>query len=284
MQVITSIAEAKALCRYLKKDGTLGFVPTMGFLHEGHLSLVDASVRENDSTIVSIFVNPSQFGRGEDLNTYPRDLDRDLALIKEHGAKYVFYPKAQEIYPPDYKTWITVENLSDILCGKSRPTHFRGVTTIVLKLLNIVLPDTMYMGLKDYQQLVILQKMLLDLNMDARIIPCPIIREADGLAMSSRNSYLSEAERSRALCLSQALKLAQELFSRGERQSSALVAAAEAKIELAGGQIDYIECIDPISLKPVDAAKKDTRMLMAVYIGRTRLIDNCALGITNQLK
>jgi len=278
MQVITSIAEMKSLSRALKHTGSLGFVPTMGYLHEGHLSLVDQSVSANSNTVVSIFVNPAQFGRNEDLSTYPRDLDRDLKLLEARGTGYVFYPDVSEVYTPEHLSWVDVEELSSLLCGKSRPGHFRGVATIVLKLINIIQPDYMYMGIKDFQQVVVLERMLLDLNLDTRITRCPIVREADGLAMSSRNSYLNPSERIAALCLSQSLYVARHSFSQGERDCEVLTAIASQIILSAGGKIDYVQCVDPATLKTVKTADAQTRMVMAVYIGRTRLIDNGALG------
>jgi len=278
MRVINSITEMKAVCQSLKREGSLGFVPTMGYLHEGHLSLVDQSVSANRHTVVSIFVNPAQFGRNEDLSTYPRDLDRDLELLQSRGTDYVFYPDAAEIYPSEHQTWVEVEKLSVPLCGKSRPGHFRGVATIVLKLVNIVQPDYMYMGSKDFQQVVVLERMLADLNLDTVITRCPIIRETDGLAMSSRNSYLDADERIRARCLSQALITARHSFALGERGTAVLIAEASRLIETAGANIDYVECVDPKLLTPVETAEADTRMVMAVFIGRTRLIDNGALG------
>ena len=278
MRLISSIAEMKALSRSLKTEGGLGFVPTMGFLHEGHLSLVDQSVKYNPNTIVSIFVNPAQFGKNEDLATYPRDLERDLALLESRGAKYVFHPDASEVYPADHKTWVEVDEFSSRLCGKSRPGHFRGVATIVLKLVNIVQPDFMYMGIKDFQQTVVLERMLLDLNLDTQIVRCPIVREADGLAMSSRNSYLDADERIMARCLSQALEAARSRFAGGERDCGKLIDAASQVIEASSAQIDYLECVDPLTLNPAVIATNDTRMVMAVFIGRTRLIDNAPLG------
>lgn len=278
MRVISSIAEMKAVCRPLKTEGSLGFVPTMGYLHEGHLSLVDQSVKANPHTVVSIFVNPAQFGKHEDLASYPRDPERDLALLEARGVGYVFFPEASEVYPAAHKTWVEVEGLSELLCGKSRPGHFRGVATVVLKLVNIVQPDFMYMGIKDFQQVAVLERMLADLNLDTNIVRCPIVREADGLAMSSRNSYLDADERTRALCLARALEAARHSFSQGERSSVALIETAAGVLEASRGQIDYIECVDPQSLTAVETAKADTRMVMAVFIGRTRLIDNCPLG------
>lgn len=278
MQLIESIPAMKEISHRLQSAGSLGFVPTMGYLHEGHLSLVDASVKENPHTVASIFVNPAQFGKNEDLSTYPRDLERDLKHLQARGVDYVFYPQASDIYPEDYGTWVDVDKLGDLHCGKSRPGHFRGVCTIVLKLVNIIMPGFMYMGAKDFQQLVILQKMLQDMNLDTKIVPCPIVREDDGLAMSSRNTYLDADERKRALCLSQALAHSQQLFKDGVRDSRQLIKAAAEIINKAGGQIDYIECVHPQSLLPVEVAEADTRMLMAVYIGRTRLIDNAPMA------
>ena len=278
MQLIESIPAMKEISRRLQSSGSLGFVPTMGYLHEGHLSLVDASVKENPHTVASIFVNPAQFGKNEDLSTYPRDLERDLKHLQSRGVDYVFYPQASDIYPEDYGTWVDVDKLGDLHCGKSRPGHFRGVCTIVLKLVNIIMPGFMYMGAKDFQQLVILQKMLQDLNLDTQIVPCPIVREDDGLAMSSRNTYLDADERKRAQCLSQALAHSRQLFMDGMRDSRQLIKAAAEIINNAGGQIDYIECVHPQSLLPVELAEADTRMLMAVYIGRTRLIDNAPMA------
>ena len=277
MQIIQDISSTKSLCRSLKQEGTLGFVPTMGYLHEGHLSLVKQSVKENPNTIVSIFVNPSQFGQNEDLDTYPRDLERDVALLKECGVEYVFNPNAQTIYPSGFDTWVVPEKLASVLCGKSRPGHFRGVATVVLKLLNITNPDHMYMGIKDYQQLRILKQMASDLHLDCDIVACPIVREADGLAMSSRNSYLNPDERKRALSLYHGLLKARELYEQGERDCGQIIKTIKSIIRESGGRIDYIECVDPLTLQSISEAKDDTRMMLAVYFGKTRLIDNMAL-------
>lgn len=277
MQIIQDISLTKSLCRSLKQEGTLGFVPTMGYLHEGHLSLVKQSVKENPNTIVSIFVNPSQFGQNEDLDTYPRDLERDVALLKECGVEYVFNPNAQTIYPSGFDTWVVPEKLASVLCGKSRPGHFRGVATVVLKLLNITNPDHMYMGIKDYQQLRILKQMASDLHLDCDIVACPIVREADGLAMSSRNSYLNPDERKRALSLYHGLLKARELYEQGERDCGQIIETIKSIIQESGGRIDYIECVDPLTLQSISEAKDDTRMMLAVYFGKTRLIDNMAL-------
>ena len=277
MQIIQDISLTKSLCRSLKQEGALGFVPTMGYLHEGHLSLVKQSVKENPNTIVSIFVNPSQFGQNEDLATYPRDLERDVALLKECGVEYIFNPSAQAIYPDGFDTWVVPDKLAGVLCGKSRPGHFRGVATVVLKLLNITNPDHMYMGIKDYQQLRILKQMIIDLHLDCDIVACPIVREADGLAMSSRNSYLNPDERKRALSLYQGLLRARELYAQGERDCGLIINTIKENIQDSGGRIDYIECVDPLSLQSVSDADDDTRMMLAVYFGKTRLIDNMAL-------
>lgn len=278
MRVISSIAEMKSASRALRAEGSLGFVPTMGFLHEGHLSLVDQSVKANPNTVVSIYVNPAQFGKNEDLATYPRNLDRDLEFLKSRGVTCVFVPESKDVYPASHKTWVEVESLSESLCGRSRPGHFKGVATVVLKLVNIVNPDLMYMGIKDFQQVVVLERMLADLNLDTYIERCEIVREADGLAMSSRNSYLDLDERIRARCLSVALHEAKRSFFTGERNCGVLVDIATRIIEASGGQIDYVQCVDPHSLLEQKDANPDTRMVMAVYIGRTRLIDNSALG------
>jgi len=277
MQIIQDIALTKSLCRSLKQEGSLGFVPTMGYLHEGHLSLVKQSVKENPNTIVTVFVNPSQFGQNEDLATYPRDLERDVALLQECGVEYIFNPSTQAIYPNGFDTWVVPDKLADVLCGKSRPGHFRGVATIVLKLLNIVSPDHMYMGLKDFQQQRILKQMIIDLNLDCDIVACPIVREADGLAMSSRNSYLNPQQREKSLSLYQGLLKARELFAQGERDCGLIINTIKENIENSGGVIDYIECVDPLSLQSVQEAEADTRMMLAVYFGKTRLIDNMAL-------
>lgn len=277
MQIIQDISLTKSLCRSLKQEGTLGFVPTMGYLHGGHLSLVKQSVKENPNTIVSIFVNPSQFGQNEDLDTYPRDLERDVALLKECGVEYVFNPNAQTIYPSGFDTWVVPEKLASVLCGKSRPGHFRGVATVVLKLLNITNPDHMYMGIKDYQQLRILKQMARDLHLDCDIVACPIVREADGLAMSSRNSYLNPDERKRALSLYHGLLKARDLYGQGERDCGQIIKTIKSIIQESGGRIDYIECVDPLTLQSISEAKDDTRMMLAVYFGKTRLIDNMAL-------
>lgn len=277
MQLVHTIAEMRVVRRELPTDKSIGFVPTMGYLHEGHLSLVKASNDNCDITIVSIYVNPSQFGPNEDLSSYPRDLERDLHLLSQYGVDYVFFPTNEQIYPPNYKTWVEVEGLSGILCGASRPGHFRGVATIVLKLVNIVKPDHIFMGSKDFQQVKVLQTMLRDLNLESRIVACPIVREADGLAMSSRNSYLDPAQRQRALCLSQAIKLVQQATASGERDATKLQQIAEEHCSQYG-QVDYIQIVDSENLQPLKQVDSSSRIIMAVFIDRVRLIDNAALG------
>ncbi|MFA5483715.1 MAG: pantoate--beta-alanine ligase, partial [Candidatus Cloacimonadaceae bacterium] len=275
MQVIKSLTQMLALRH--PQEARIGFVPTMGFLHEGHLSLVAESTKNCDITIVSIFVNPAQFGPNEDLESYPRDLDRDLALLEQNGVDYVFFPDPDMMYPKPYHTWVEVSDLSGILCGASRPGHFRGVCTVVLKLVNIVKPHFMYMGEKDFQQLTILTIMHRDLNLSTRIIGCPIIRESDGLAKSSRNVYLNSADRKIAVCLSQALFKARSAVAAGFRDAAALIATAKADITASGAKVDYVEIVSATDLSKADIIDEQSRMLIAVYVGKTRLIDNLQL-------
>lgn len=277
MKICKTIKEMQAEVSKRDRNKTLGFAPTMGALHEGHLSLVRLSKSNCDLSAVSIYVNPSQFGPQEDFGRYPRNLERDLALLADNGADYVFLPDNEQMYPAGYKTWVEVEGLSSILCGNSRPGHFRGVATIVLKLVQIVKPDLMFMGMKDFQQVVVLETMLRDLNSDTQIFRCPIVRESDGLAMSSRNMYLSPEERAKALCLSQTLDMARQMVASETKRAEEVILAAEDKINAAGGRIDYISLVNGSTLQPQDTIDQDTRMLLAVYIGNTRLIDNCSL-------
>ncbi|HQF67606.1 MAG TPA: pantoate--beta-alanine ligase [Candidatus Cloacimonadota bacterium] len=277
MKICKTIKEMQTEVSRRDRNKTLGFVPTMGALHEGHLSLVRLSKSNCDLSAVSIYVNPSQFGPQEDFGRYPRNLERDLALLADNGADYVFLPDNEQMYPAGYKTWVEVEGLSSILCGNSRPGHFRGVSTIVLKLVQIVKPDLMFMGMKDFQQVVVLETMLRDLNSDTRIFRCPIVRECDGLAMSSRNMYLSPEERVKALCLSQTLDMGRQMVAAGTKRAEEVILAAKDKIKTAGGRIDYISLVNGSTLQPQDTIDQDTRMLLAVYIGNTRLIDNGSL-------
>ncbi|MDO9577157.1 MAG: pantoate--beta-alanine ligase [Candidatus Cloacimonadales bacterium] len=270
--LIHSVKEMQTICRNLSQ--TIGFVPTMGYLHEGHLSLVKAAKDKAEIVIVSIYVNPTQFSPNEDLSSYPRDPDRDIQLLSELDVDYIFFPSNEEMYPAGFKTWVAVEEITQILCGKSRSTHFKGVTTIVAKLMNIIDPDFMLLGEKDFQQLKVLQQMGKDLNFSTEIIGCPLIREKDGLAMSSRNKYLSPQERKDALCLHNSLLLAQKLFSEGMTASSKIIAAMRDLIVQNKGRIDYIEVIDTDSLESLDELRSGCRIVLAVYIGKTRLIDN----------
>ena len=275
--VINSVLEIQCLTR--KADTILGFVPTMGYLHKGHLSLVKMAKKQCDIVIVSIFVNPTQFTPNEDLDNYPQDFDRDLKLLAELGVDYVFFPHTTEMYPAGYSTWVTVEGVSEVLCGKSRPAHFKGVSTIVCKLVNIVNPNYMYMGEKDFQQIAVLKRMLLDLNLETVIVPCPIIREDDGLAMSSRNKYLDTQQRQDALCLYNSIQNSRTRYQQGCRKADALLPEIEQIINENNGKIDYIEFRTADNLKPVDQLDKNTRLFLAVQIGNTRLIDNAFIAI-----
>jgi len=277
MQIIESILQMQEIGNKWDKGKKIGFVPTMGYFHQGHLSLVAEANRQCDTTVVSIFVNPSQFGPNEDFTSYPRDLQRDLELLNKYRVDYVFHPSPQQIYPEPYRTWVNVEGLSSILCGASRPGHFRGVATIILKLTNLIKPNLMFMGEKDFQQVTVLKTMLKDLNCNTRIVSCPIVREDDGLAMSSRNIYLNPEQRKQALCLYQTIKESQTLYKQGLKDVSLLKNRAKEIIESSGGKIDYISFVDSNSLQEVTVADEDTRIMLAVYIGKTRLIDNALL-------
>lgn len=259
---------------------TVGLVPTMGFLHEGHLSLIREAKAENDVVVVSDFVNPTQFGPNEDFESYPRNIERDTELALSAGADVIFYPSVSEMYPPESSTYVEVEgNITRVLCGASRPTHFRGVTTVVNKLFNIVEPDKAYFGQKDAQQVAVLTKMVKDLHMDIELIICPIVREPDGLAMSSRNTYLSAEERKQAIILNQALKKAKNAFANGEKDVVKLTEIITDKInEMPLAVIDYVSILDFPSLKPIITIEKDALGAVAVKFGKTRLIDNEILG------
>jgi len=277
MLVIDSVREMQQLGRSLRYGGhIIGFVPTMGYLHEGHLSLIRAAREECDKVVVSIFVNPAQFAPGEDFSNYPRDLERDKKLTADEGVDVVFAPTARGMYPLGFNTFVETEGeLSSGLCASSRPGHFRGVTTVVSKLFNIVGADIAYLGQKDAQQAAVIKRMVKDLNMPVNIKVMPTVREGDGLAMSSRNSYLSPEERMQAVLVSRALLRAGELVSLGVRDSGSLVSEIE-KILRTGKdiRIDYICVADPETLEPVSAVEKEALILVAAYVGRTRLIDN----------
>ena len=277
MKLVHSISEMQKIRSELGSELRVGFVPTMGYLHEGHLSLVAEANRQSDITIVSIYVNPAQFGPNEDFAAYPRDLDHDLELLSRYKVDYVFFPVSEEMYPEGFKTRVEVQELSDILCGASRPGHFSGVATVVLKLVNIVRPNLMFMGSKDFQQVTVLKTMLRDLNLDTQIVACPIVREADGLALSSRNIYLDAVQRQQALCLSQALTLIRKLYLQGSRDTAEMISAAKKLIERSGGKVDYLTIVDANSLETQATADDSSHIVMAVYIGRTRLIDNSSI-------
>ena len=277
MTVATKISEVRQQVKDWKRNGlTVGLVPTMGYLHEGHASLVKTSVEHCDNTVVSVFLNPTQFAPNEDLESYPRDFDNDKKLCEEMGADLVFHPEVSEMYDEDSSTF--VEILSDMpkqLCGKTRPIHFRGVCTVVSKLFNIVTPDRAFFGEKDAQQLAIIRKMVKDMSYGIEIIGCPIVRESDGLAKSSRNTYLSDEERKAALCLSKAVNLGKELIANGEKNAETVISKMKELINAEPlAKIDYVEAVDGVTMNPVKEIKENTLVAMAVYIGKTRLIDN----------
>lgn len=276
MQVVKSIQEVKNSVRSWKKEGmSVGFVPTMGYLHEGHGSLIERARSENDKVVVSIFVNPMQFGPSEDLASYPRDLAKDSAYCESLGADLIFNPEPEEMYTDSFCSYVDMSVLTEELCGLSRPVHFRGVCTVLTKLFNIVQPDRAYFGQKDAQQLAIVKHMVEDLNMDLEIVGCPIIREEDGLAKSSRNTYLSAEERKAALILSKTIALGQKMVAEGETDAVKLVGAMKASIETEPmARIDYVKAVDGLTMQQVTEVKAPLLVAMAVYIGKTRLIDN----------
>ena len=277
MIIAETVKEVREQVKEWKRQGlTVGLVPTMGFLHEGHASLVDRAVSLCDKVVASDFVNPTQFGPNEDLETYPRDFEHDCKLLEDHGCDMVFYPAVSEMYAPDAATYVEILNdMPKQLCGKSRPIHFRGVCTVVSKLFNIVTPDKAFFGQKDAQQLSIIRKMVRDMSYDIEVVGCPIIREADGLAKSSRNTYLNPEERQAALILSQAVALGQQMAEDGEKDTNAIVNAMKEKIATEPmAVIDYVEAVDMDTLEAADRMEGSVLVAMAVYIGKTRLIDN----------
>lgn len=279
MIVARTVKEVREQVKKWRKEGlSVGLVPTMGYLHEGHASLVDRAVAECDRVVASDFVNPTQFGPGEDLESYPRDFEHDCRLLEEHGCDMVFYPSVEEMYADGANTSTYVEILDDMpkqLCGKTRPIHFRGVCTVVSKLFNIVLPDKAFFGQKDAQQLAIIKRMVRDMSYGIEIIGCPIVREADGLAKSSRNTYLSAEERVGALVLSKAVFHGMDMISSGENDTEKILEEMTGIIEREPlARIDYVSAVSIMDMKPVAVADKDTLFAMAVYIGKTRLIDN----------
>lgn len=277
MQIIPTVFEMRAIARQ-NPTRSIGFVPTMGALHEGHLSLVHAARKKCDIVVVSIFVNPTQFGPNEDFTKYPRTLEKDSELLKNAAADFLFAPSTEEIYPQGASTFVTVEGLSDRLDGHSRPGHFRGVTTIVSKLFHIVQPHAAFFGQKDAAQIAVIRKMVHDQNFPIEIIACPIVREPDGLAMSSRNVYLSPEERKSALALSRSLQVVNELFKNGERNPEKLIAAGRQTIaQHLGVKLDYFSLVDPDTLEDLQNINQPALLAVAAYVGKTRLIDNILL-------
>lgn len=276
MKIAYTVEDVKSQVRQWKKEGlTVGLVPTMGYLHEGHESLIKRAVAENDRVVVSVFLNPTQFAPNEDLASYPRDFEADTKLCEGAGAALVFHPEPSEMYAEDACTFVDMTAVTKELCGKSRPIHFRGVCTVVNKLMNISMADRAYFGQKDAQQLAVIRRMVRDLNMNVEVVGCPIIREADGLAKSSRNTYLSEEERKAGLVLSQAVKLGQKLVAEGEKSAAAVTGAMSELISAEPlAKIDYVSVVSWDSIEPVETIEGPVLVAMAVYIGKTRLIDN----------
>jgi pantoate--beta-alanine ligase len=278
-QLVTKIAQLREILTTVRRDGKrIGLVPTMGALHEGHLSLARASRAECGCTVVSIYVNPTQFGPNEDLDRYPRTLESDLDALAECGAELAFVPSNEEMYGPGYSTWVEVGTVAKSLEGQSRPVHFRGVATVVLKLLNIVVPDVTYFGQKDYQQTLVVRRMIEDLNLPVELRVCPTVREPDGLAMSSRNAHLSAQARKDSLVIDKALQLADQLVGQGQRSAQAVAGRMrELLMTVPNAQIDYIALVDPDTLEPVDEISRPALAAIAMTIENIRLIDNCLL-------
>lgn len=276
MQIVKTIEEVRAIVRAWREAGlSVGLVPTMGFLHEGHQSLIARSVADNDRTVVSVFVNPIQFGPTEDLEAYPRDIERDKALVEATGGDLIFNPEPEEMYPPHFTTFVDTAETTELLCGARRAGHFRGVCTVVSKLFNIVSPDRAYFGQKDAQQLATVRRFVRDLNFNIEIVACPIVREEDGLAKSSRNTYLSTEERKAALVLSRSLRQAQAAVENGERRAKAVMnIIADSLKQEPLARVDYIEVVDLDNVQRVEKIEENTLVAIAVYIGKTRLIDN----------
>ena len=279
MKIFSKIDEMRNASRAVRGDGKrVGLVPTMGALHEGHLSLVRAARASTDVVAASIFVNPTQFGPNEDLAKYPRSFERDCELLEREGVSFVFAPSVEEMYPAGAVTWVTVEELSGKLDGKSRPGHFRGVTTVVAKLFHIVEPDAAFFGQKDAAQVAIIRRMVRDLNLAVEIVTCPIVREADGLAMSSRNAYLNAEQRKQALVLHRSLERVEELVEAGERDAARLAAAGREEFARESGvRLDYFEIVSPETLDPVAEVSAGALVAVAAYVGTTRLIDNLVI-------
>ena len=276
MDICYTIKDVRERVNAWKREGlTVGFVPTMGYLHEGHKSLMESARANNDKVVVSVFVNPMQFGPNEDLESYPRDFEKDSALCESVGVDLIFHPEPEEMYADGFCSYVDMNGLTGELCGKSRPIHFRGVQTVVLKLFNIVKPDRAYFGQKDAQQLAVIRRMVKDLNVDTEIVGCPIIREEDGLAKSSRNTYLSADERKAATVLNRSLQAAENLYKSGERKAEVLTGAIRSYLDKEPlAKIDYVELVDWNTLETVEKAEGSILIAIAVYIGKTRLIDN----------
>lgn len=276
MKIINNIKEIRKQVKDWKNDGlSIALVPTMGYLHEGHESLIKKASEDNDKVIVSIFVNPMQFGINEDLSTYPRNIDRDSDICEKNGASLIFNPSVEEMYTDGFSTFVDLNNLTSGLCGKSRPTHFRGVCTVVSKLFNIVNPDKAYFGQKDAQQLSIIKQMVTDLNFDIEIVSCPIVREADGLAKSSRNTYLNKEERQASTIINKSLKKAKTLIKSGERDSKNVIDFIKNEINKEPlAKIDYVSIVDNNTIKNIKTIEDGSLIAVAVFIGNTRLIDN----------
>ena len=281
IKVVHTIKEVRQEVENWRKEGkSVGFVPTMGYLHEGHQSLIANSVKDNDKTVVSVFVNPMQFGVGEDLESYPRDLEKDTKLCEETGADLIFNPEPEEMYAKGFCSFVDMNGLTKELCGKSRPIHFRGVCTVVSKLFNIVRPDKAYFGQKDAQQLAVIKRMVADLNIAVEVIGCPIIREEDGLAKSSRNTYLSAEERKAALILSKSIFAGKKMVEEGMRDSKELIKAMTDIINTEKlAKIDYVDVVDFKTIEKCDKIQGETLVAIAVYIGKTRLIDNFIVDV-----
>ncbi len=282
MKIISSISRLRREIDLLKRDGKrVGFVPTMGALHEGHLSLIRRARKDNDVVVVSIFVNPTQFGPGEDFSRYPRNFKRDRALCRAEGVDIIFYPSTEEMYPQPYRTFVEIRELDRHLCGRSRPGHFKGVCSVVAKLFNIVSPDIAYFGQKDIQQAIIIKQMIKDLNFPIKMKIMPIIREKDGLAMSSRNAYLSEKERREATVLYRSLCLARDMIRKGERRPGRIIKEMQGLIAGTSGRVDYIEIVDIESLAPIKRLKEQDKIVvaLAVWFGKARLIDNIIVTV-----
>lgn len=276
MTIAQTIQETRNIIKEWRRQGyTIGLVPTMGYLHDGHASLMKKAKESCQKVVVSIFVNPMQFGANEDLSTYPRDLEADSRLCESLGVDLIFHPSVEEMYDPGFCSFVDMTGLTKELCGKSRPIHFRGVCTVVIKLFNIVTPDKAFFGQKDAQQLAVIKRMTADLNMDIEIVGCPIIREEDGLARSSRNVYLNKEERQAALILSKTIQLGQQMVQQGTRSASQLLTAMKASLESEPlARIDYVEAVSMDTIQPIDTLQGQVLVAMAVFIGKTRLIDN----------